>query len=496
MGKLARNQYLVILLLLGVTFGAFYRVLGGEFLRYDDDVYITLNPFVKAGLSRVGLIWAFATGYNANWHPLTWVSHMLDVEVFGMNAGGHHLTNLILHLANTMLLFLVLRRMTGFVWRSAFVAALFGVHPLHVESVAWIAERKDVLSTLFWLLTIWAYARYAENPTWTRYLPVVLFFGLGLMAKPMLVTLPFVLLLLDYWPLNRLSFGGKGERTVPVYDLFLEKVPLFAMTALSCLITFRAQQMGGAVGLLEKLPFAVRAGNALVAYTTYIGKMFWPKNLAVFYPHPGADLPVWQAVVAGLALVSITILVIRAGKPRPYLSVGWLWYLGTLVPVIGLVQVGAQAMADRYTYVPMIGLFIMLAWGLPGLGGKRLAVPATLVVCALIAVTWRQVGYWRDSISLFRHAISVTEKNAVMHANLGLALRDRGRTDEAIREYREAIRIDPEFAQAHNNLAVALYFKGDYAEAWKEVHLAGQYGVIPNQSFLDALSEKMPDPEW
>ncbi|NIQ87873.1 MAG: hypothetical protein GWN93_01765, partial [Deltaproteobacteria bacterium] len=405
---------------------------------------------VHKGLTRESFIWAFTTTDEANWHPLTWLSHMVDCQLYGLNPAGHHLTNVLLHSASTVLLFLILLGMTGSRWRSALVAALFALHPLHVESVAWVAERKDVLSTLFWMLTLWAYLAYTKRPERKRYLLIIVAFTLGLMAKPMLVTLPFVLLLLDYWPLKRIELGqsasGLPAANQPstiaekpgaqAFRLLLEKTPLFVLTAASSVVTFVVQKSEGAVGALEVYPLKIRVANALVSYVSYIIKMIWPQNLAVFYPHPGQSLPMWQAVAAGILLVLISIAVIRAGRRQPYLPVGWLWYLGTLVPVIGLVQVGAQAMADRYTYVPLIGLFIMAAWGVPELMKKwhhrrvALVVSAALVLFALMTCARLQLRHWKNSIALLSHAHAVTAKSYLVHNNLGSALNELGKYDE------------------------------------------------------------------
>jgi len=341
---------------------AFWQVKDHEFLGYDDQDYVTNNFIIQRGLTLDGLRWAFTTIHFGNWHTLTWLSHMLDCQLYGLNPRGHHLTNLALHAANTVLLFLLLARITAALWPSAFVAALFALHPLHVESVAWVAERKDVLSSFFFLTTLWAYARYAAAPSLRRYLPVLFSFALGLMAKPMLVTLPFVLLLLDYWPLGRMApetpikmKGRKAKRSADqrpkdqILGLVWEKAPLFALAAVSCVITLVGQKV--AMASLELTPWS-RIGNALVAYVSYLGKMVWPLNLAVFYPHPGNSLPLYQAVGASILLLGVTYLVLKKARRYPYLPVGWFWYLGILVPVIGLVQVGDQAMADRYTYIP------------------------------------------------------------------------------------------------------------------------------------------------
>ena len=460
----ARNGLPIALLavaLVGTTCLAFSDLLKSQFVNYDDNVYVTENAHVLAGLSAETAAWAFSTSDGSNWHPLTWLSHLLDVTLYGLDAGKHHRTSLWLHEANALLLFLLLASMTGSRWRSALAAGLFALHPLHVESVAWIAERKDVLSTLFWLLTLFAWARYVERKTAARYALVVVPFALGLMAKPMLVTLPFTLLLLDVWPLRREETLSTRVR---------EKAPLFAMSAASCVVTFLVQRAGGAVQDLATMTLADRFSNAIVSYTSYLGKTVWPTRLAVFYPYTHA-LPAWR-VAASLALLAcITALAIRSRRRAPYLLFGWLWYAGTLVPVIGLIQVGGQAMADRYTYVPLIGIFIALAWGLAELGGERRparyaasAVAIAVVVAAFVA-TRLQVAHWSDGTALFAHALDVTGDNWLAHNDLGLILFTAGSTDQAIAHYTEALRIAPNYVEAHNNLGNALEKTGRRDEA-------------------------------
>jgi len=474
------------------TLTVYWQVGNYEFVNLDDDQYIVENSHVQKGLTSESVTWAFTTNHMANWHPLTWLSHMLDFQLYGLNPKGHHLANVVLHLLNTLLLFLVLQRMTGGLWRSGLVAALFALHPLHVESVAWVAERKDVLSTLFWILTLWAYLGYVKRPGVKRYLLTLVPFALGLMAKPMLVTLPFVMLLLDYWPLERIQLGqsflghtgqshpsiiAKKPRT-QVFRLLMEKTPFFALAAVSSVVTFIVQKSGGAVVALEVYPLNIRIANAMLAYVSYIIKMIWPQNLAIFYPHPGQSLPIWQAVAAGLLLLLISTVVMRAGRRYPYLPVGWLWYVGTLVPVIGLVQVGAQAMADRYTYVPLIGLFIMVAWGVPDLVGSwryakpALTVAAASLLVALMVCTSFQVKHWKNSLSLFEHALRVTSNNSQIHNNLANVLTQKGMLQEAIPHYTKALEISPNYADAHTNLGVALAKQGRLEDAIKHYSAA------------------------
>jgi tetratricopeptide (TPR) repeat protein len=392
---------------------------------------------------------------------------------------------LIFHLANTILLFLALRLTTRAPWQSAFVAALFALHPLHVESVAWVAERKDVLAALFWMLTMLAYVHYVQRPGVSRYLLIVLSFALGLMAKPMLVTLPFVLLLLDFWPLGRFQPGSlpgfiqpqartsqaSNSAKSPKSKLIWEKVPLIVLAAISSIVTFFAQQQKAAISTLEVVSLKLRLANGLVSYLAYIKKMIWPQGLAVFYPHLGKSLPSWQSVGAGLLLVAVSIVVLRGARRYPYVLVGWLWYLGTLVPVIGLVQVGEQAMADRYTYVPLVGLFIIIAWGVAdivkGWQHRRIvtAISAAVVLSSLMMSNWLQVRHWKDSVALFKHTLKVTSNNYVAHYTLGNALALQGNLLEAIANYNEALRIKPSYAEAHHNLGNALSLQGSVEEA-------------------------------
>jgi len=468
---------MAFLLLMALTLAVFWQVQGFEFVRFDDDIYVTENLHVRSGVTREAFFWAFSTTYGNFWHPLTWLSHMLDCELFGLQAGGHHLTNLMLHLANTALLLAVLWKMTRAFWRSLFVAFLFALHPLHVESVAWVSERKDVLSTLFWLLTMAAYARYVGRPGVARYVALLSFFALGLMAKPMLVTLPCVLLLMDYWPLGRLKWPRPGltaarsaEVQWPFGRLVWEKIPLFLLAAVASTISIVAQHQGGAAQPLESLPVAIRLANAVVSYVKYMGKLVWPSNLAVYYPYP-TTFPVWQVFTAGVILVGITGICVKAVRSHPYLLVGWLWYLGTLVPVVGLIQVGSHAMADRYTYVPLIGLFILIAWGAPALavpwgrGRVILGILAGIVLLALVAGTWRQARHWETSISLFTHTLGVTTNNWLVHNHMGMVLKGQGRLEEARGHFLEALKIHPYYAAAHNNLGSTLEKQGRLDEA-------------------------------
>lgn len=476
----AAPAWLVHLVLALTVLAVYGQTLGFGFIGYDDPEYVVTNRWVQQGLTLDGLRWAFTTFYFANWFPLTWLSLMLDVEIAGVDPRMFHLTNLLLHAASSLLLFHVLDRATEARWKSAWVAALFAAHPLHVESVAWIAERKDVLCTLFWFLTMWLWLRWVERPVATRYAGVIVSFTLGLLCKPMLVTLPFALLLFDFWPLGR-------HRWRSLFWLVREKLPLLALAAASSTTTVIAQRTGRALGTLDAYPLAARLGNAVVSYATYLQQTFWPTDLAVFYPHPGSDLPLVAGLRAALVLAVISVLVAMVRRSRPYLAVGWLWYLGTLLPVIGIVQVGFQARADRYTYVPLVGVFILLAWGIPDLLGRRRRLLGAGAIASLLAAAWLaylQCGYWRDSILLFERAIEVTTENAVARNNLASAYYERnqpGDLERSVEHYAEAVRIDPNYATAINSLAGALLKLGRAEEAidrWSEaVRLKPRYVV-------------------
>ena len=615
-----QQPYMVILLLAASTCAVYWRILTHDFISvYDDRSYILTNTIVQRGLSLDNIIWAFKSTDVYNWHPLTWITHMMDCHLYGPNAGGHHATSLILHVASVIVLFIALRRMTGSTYRSAFVAALFGVHPAHVESVAWIAERKDVLSGFFWMLTMWTYAFYAERPSVKRYLLVVAALACGLMSKPMLVSLPLILLLLDFWPLKRLQPSDpkakrKRDSGKTASELVIEKVPFLLMSLGSSIATFVAQRSGGAVQSVSDFTPGVRVANALVSYVAYIQKTVWPDRLPVLYPHPGTSLPTWEVIGASAFLVLVTAAVIRFRDRYPCLPVGWLWYVITLIPVIGLIQVGKQAMANRYTYLPIVGLFIMAAWGVPELlrrsaepeddrkkepgpppplpHARVLAVVACLIVAGMAVVASFQVTHWKNSITLFEYTVKVTKNNPFAQGNLGwaylevqrgkdaiapfkeavrlrpemneihygigsaylslgeadnaidefrtalkndpefaparqglaLAIRKKaermaggvspevyrqsvrhynnaieadqsGDADLAMREYKEAIRLRPNFAEAHLNLAVVYYKRGEFALAWQEVHKTQEYGYSPDPGFVQALSQRMPEPE-
>lgn len=452
------------MLLAVVTLAVYSQVRRFEFVNFDDPEYVTENAHVRAGLTWDGMVWAFKSLEAANWFPLTWLSHMADCQFFGLRSGWHHWTNVLLHTLATLVLFAALKRMTGAVWRSAFVAFLFALHPMHVESVAWVAERKDVLSGLFWCAALWCYARYAERPSLQRYWPVLAAFCLGLMSKPMVVTLPFVLLLLDVWPLRRANR----------MSVLWEKIPLFALAAGESLVTFVAQQRGHALRSLGTLPFSYRLENALVTYVVYIFRMFWPMHLAVYYPY-FHYLPPGGVAGAAVALAAISIVVVRRLRTETYLAVGWFWYLGTLAPVIGLVQVGGQSSADRYTYLPMIGLTIMLAWGVTELAKwpPRALLAAAVAAClACVVLTCYQVSYWENSGTLFLHAVEVTRDNYLAHNNLADYYLIHRRNEEARVQVNAALHLRPGYPEARVNLATILTRMGRLSDAEREYHVA------------------------
>jgi hypothetical protein len=518
-----KQDLMICIFLTVATVVAFWQVNKCAFFIFDDPNYVTQNPHTQKGITMSNIQWALTAGDVSNWHPLTWMSHMLDVQLFGMQPRWHHVTNLLFHVANTLLLFFVLQRMTKARWESAFVAALFALHPLHVESVAWVGERKDVLSAFFWILTMGAYCLYVERPGLQRYLLVVLFFALGLMSKPMLVTLPFVLLLLDYWPFRRFQQkepeqkitiaatedaqrgrskkkkkrqaadeakaeipSGPRHQGAVIFSLIYEKVPLFALTVLSSIVTYIVQEKGGA---MQPWPLGVRIANAFMSYIAYIGNMVWPKDLAFLYPLP-PSLPTWQVVGAILLIIAITVLVFWKSKRVPYMTVGWLWYVGTLVPVIGLVQVGVQTRADRYTYIPLIGLFIMASWGISELSKKwryrtvALFASSAVVLVCLGMVTWTQVAYWKNSITLFDHTLNVTENNYFIYNGRGTAYSNLGDYQQAIRNYDKVVEINPEYASAYSNRANVYAKLGNESQFNEDMKAAARLGDEYAQSIL------------
>jgi tetratricopeptide (TPR) repeat protein len=529
--------WLIGVLLGLVTLALYWPATRCNFVNYDDDFYVTSNAHVQNGLTWAGMKWAWANSVAGNWHPVTVLSHMLDCQLFGLNSGGHHLTNVLLHALNAGLVFWLLQRMTGARWRSLWVAALFAVHPLRVESVAWVSERKDVLSGCFGLLTLMAYALYAQRrmqnsefrmqnlatrntqhatrntqhvsrftfQARTFYFLSLFLFALGLMSKPMLVTWPFLMLLLDYWPLRRMpnaecrmqnaaasdtQHATRNTAHVPrtaLLPLLFEKTPFFVLAAAVSVVTFLVQQRAGAVMMVESLSLSARVGNALISYGRYLGKLFWPTNLAVYYPRPG-QWPMGKVLLAGGLVLGLSVWVWARRRRHPYSLMGWLWFLGTLVPVIGLVQAGGQAMADRYTYLPSLGVLVLAVWGAYELTRSwRYQVPAwsvaggaAIVLC--LALTHQQLGYWKDGETLFRHALEVTENNQIAYKVLGDALDKKGQPDEAINQFREAIRLRPGYADAHDNLGVALAKKGQTDEALRQF----QEAIRPNPGYVEA----------
>ena len=456
------------------TFAVYFQVAGHHFIQLDDNEYITNNPVVVSGLSVSGLVWAFTTVQAVNWHPLTWLSHMVDCQLFGLQAGRHLIVNVSIHVANTLLLYWFFRRATGALWRSAIVAALFALHPLHIESVAWAAERKDTLSAFFGLLTLLAYLRYVEARSPSRFAFVILGLALGLMSKAMLVTWPFVLLLLDFWPLRRLRWPQeRGWKSVAAesWPFLREKLLLFPLVAASIMITSFAQARGGAVRQLTEAPVSLRLSNAVVSYVKYLGATFWPGDRAVFYPFPLDGFPLWQVVGSVLLLLAITVSTTLVARTRPYLITGWLWFLGTLVPVIGLVQVGGQAMADRYYYLPSIGLFFAIVFGLADLAANwrigriwiAMAAGAALFLCSTL--TARQLRYWSNSETLFKQTLAVTSENLPIQYNLGCALAQEGRYEEALEHFDVFLRASPNFPEVLVSKGAALSEMGRTVEA-------------------------------
>lgn len=461
------------------TLSLFWRVGHHEFINLDDNVYITNNPHIRSGVTIASIRWAFTTVYEANWHPLTWLSHMADVQLYGLNPRGHHLTNVYLHTATSVVLFILLYRVTSAPWRSFFVAALFAIHPLHVESIAWAAERKDVLSGLFWFLTLYVYCEYVKTQQRSLYVLSLACFIAGLLAKPMAVTLPLILLFIDFWPLQR--FSGYFRNII-----VLEKIPFLACSAASSLITVYAQAAGGAVANTLELPLMIRIENALLAYCKYVGKLFCPTDLAVMYPFSHA-IPPWQAFLSLAALLVFTWFCFVKRFRFPYLISGWAWFTITLIPVIGIIQVGSQSMADRYTYIPSVGLFIIAAWGLADVAAKNILRKTIVSLCAVstltafASVTYHQIGYWQNNFTLYTHTLSVTNNNFFIHNLLGSAFQAADNSTSAIWHYRESVRIFPAFKNSHNNLGVMLLRSGKLIEARREFTEALQ--LDPNYSF-------------
>ncbi|MDA8124820.1 MAG: tetratricopeptide repeat protein [Deltaproteobacteria bacterium] len=479
-----KQRIVAILMLVAWILVLYWPVAGYEFIDMDDNLYLFNNPDICKGLTWKGISWAMQTFYTTNWHPLTWFSLLADYELYGMNANGYHVSSLLLHIFNTVLLFHVLRLMTGKTWECFGVAALFGVHPLNIESVAWIAERKNVLSTLFWILTLFAYVRYVKKPHWMRYLLTLTVFALGLTAKPMLVTLPVILLLLDYWPLGRISCLGNraGSRAwdwKSLWPIVKEKIPFFLLTIPSVLITLHAAKIGGAIKSMDDLPLVMRTENAFISYVTYLKKMIWPLDLAIFYPYP-TNIPLWQAAAAFCFLLSVTVLVVIKHKRYPNLVTGWFWYLITLLPVIGIIQVGYQAMANRYVYVPLIGIFMILTWGLSQVLQTLFSrwiyyALMTFLILIFSFSTWSQLPNWRNSAAAFDYALKVTKDNFIAQCGMGDVWQNSGIDQIARLYYQEALRIKPSYPEAHNNLAMILIKEGRIKEAEAEFRKAIMY---------------------
>jgi protein O-mannosyl-transferase len=472
--------YLMVIFIIISSYAAFGRIAVNDFINFDDTGYITENYHVQSGISIQNIKWAFTSVVMSNWHPLTWLSYTLDWSLFGENPSGHHLVSLLLHIGAVIFLFLFLYKTTNNIWPSAFAAALFALHPLRVESVAWAAERKDVLSMFFGLASIFVYAFYAENNKLSKYLFCLILFILSLMSKPILVTMPFLLLLLDYWPLGRWqkALSSPAEnRPYSAGRLILEKTPFFLLTIASSIVTYWAQHKDSSVTSLGVLPIVTQVANASVSYVAYLEKTFWPFNLAVFYPYE-FHLPLGKILISGFILIIITTVVLYYIKNLPFLFTGWFWYLGTLIPVIGLVQVGRQAMADRYTYLPSIGIAIMLSWSIPHLFShedirKKILFPAGIAVLVILTVlTWRQCGYWKNSATLCSHALRITKDNYIAYNCCGLAFFEEGKIEQAIDYYNQSIRITPDYADTFNIKGTAYSKLGQYQRAIEDYNQA------------------------
>jgi tetratricopeptide (TPR) repeat protein len=483
-------KYIIIIFLIVVSCAAFGRIAGNDFINFDDDVYINAGSHIKSGINTESIKWVFTAVVAGNWHPLTILSHMLDWRLFGANASGHHMVSLFLHIGSVLFLFLFLNKTTKNIWPSAFAAALFAFHPLRVESVAWAAERKDVLSMFFGMACLYAYAFYSERSKFTTYLLCLILFILSLMSKPMMVTLPFVLMLLDYWPLKRWqkAMYENGKRFNSISRLIWDKVPFILLTIASSIVTLWAQNKGGAVVSADYMPFLMRGANAIISYAAYLEKFFWPHNLAIVYPYE-ASLLLWKVLISIFILIVITAVVIYLIIKLPFLFVGWFWYLGTLIPVIGLVQVGSQPMADRYTYLPSVGIAIILAWGIGSFIKnedlrKKILFPMGAVFIAILSlITWQQCGYWKNSITLFTHVLKVTRDNSVAHKCFAKALDDKGRNEEAFNHYNQSIRLNPHYADAYLFRGIFFDKLGQYQLAVEDYNNA--IGLSPD--YVDAF---------
>jgi len=524
-----RTSLIICAAIVIATAAVYVQVWNHELIAFDDYNYLKDNHRIAQGLSFSVIKWAFTSFHASNWHPLTWVSHALDVSLFGANYGMHHVVSLLLHLANTTLLFVLLNRLTGSSWRSGFVAALFALHPLHVESVAWAAERKDVLSALFWMLTCLAYVSYVKHGGRGRYAAAVVFYALGLMAKPMLVSLPLVLLMLDIWPIDRVTPAGKKREKPSFWRLIVEKVPLIALAAASCAVTMFAQSSGDAMVELTRYPLGARLANAAVGTAGYLVKMVWPMKLLPFYPHRGTGLPILQVIASYSLIATLTLSAVALRKRAPYAFTGWFWYLIALMPVVGLVQVGEQGMADRYTYITLIGVFIAISWGAPdllrGVSARATTAAALAALCTLAYLTYQQVGRWKDGVSLFEYTVKTDPSNFKARNLLGIEYVERGRVMDArlqfekalseapsyaepslnmaISYYRErdfgaalhwleaTLRTQPNYGPAHKSLAVVLFTVGDVEGARREAELAQHYGEMLHPGFVQALQKAL-----
>jgi tetratricopeptide (TPR) repeat protein len=491
----SRKKLIVYIILTVVTLAVFWQVHGFEFINFDDQAYITQNGHIQSGLTLNGIRWAFSTGYADLWNPLVWLSFMLDYQFYGLNAGGYHITNLILHILSSLLLFWLFCRMTGEIWPSAFVAAFFALHPLHVESVAWIAERKDVLSAFFWMLTLCLYVYYTEKPALKRYLLVVFAFVLALMSKPMVVTLPVVMILLDYWPLNRFE-SQKGKTNLMLWQL-KEKIPFFVLSAVIVIFTFFNPHKPDTS--LQAFPLSSRLANAPIAFVIYLEKTFWPHDLAAFYPFSN-QIPAWQVIWASLTTFLITTAVILMAKRLPYLFMGWMWFAITIAPVIGIIQISLMtpySMADRYHYLTSIGIAVMLAWGISTLFKaeelrKKILFPTAIAILVVLAIlTWQQCGFWKNSIELWNHALKVTKNNFLAHSNYASALYEEGYIEEALNHYNKAINLKPdnEDGSIYNSRGAIYSLKNQYQLAMNDYNKAidlnaACYGAYNNRGIV------------
>lgn len=468
-----KNKLMLGIILTIITLAVYWQVTQYEFVSFDDNIYVTENSHIRSGITLDGILWAFSTRYFDGWHPLVWLSFILDYEFFGLNAKGYHLTNLILHILNTLLIFLLFSRMTGVIWRSAFIAAFFALHPLHVESVAWISERKDVLSAFFGILTLCAYVYYTEKPDIRRYLPVLLLFICALTCKPMVVTLPVIMMLLDYWPLSRCrSRSESGKNNFFLWQL-KEKAPFFILSAFFVVMTVYAHPDRP----VRRFPLDDRLSNAFVSFVAYLGKSFWPHNMAVFYPFP-AQIPLWQIAGASLLMITVTLIVFKIARRFPHVFVGWLWYVIMIVPVIGVIQVSNHAMADRYTYLSSIGIAVVVGWGVPALfkkeeHKKKILFSAGIAFLTMLSIlTWKQAHYWKNTTTLFEHALNVTEKNYIAHNNLGVILFEKGKIAEAVFHFNKSIHIEPDYIDAYINLGNAYAKQGESGKAFDNFNKA------------------------